>query len=247
MTGPEMTWIAPVYLRVLVDRAESNPEPPEDAVLTAEALQYAAKALNGEIPAPEPGRSASIAAGAVVRAAREKAGLTQSVLAAKVGVTQTAVSYWEAAKRDIGIADLERIADALGVPAGSLLPVPHRPEAVSPPPVADHGNVLLELMGHRQRAGHMTEVLVAGVLFLRIHSASHGVEHYRPDAVYCFTPLREPERGEQPAAIVAATGLGYCICGPDASGELDERPDCPVHGADAPYDPAASDIGEDPF
>jgi hypothetical protein len=39
-----------------------------------------------------------------------------------------------------------------------------------------------------------------------------------------------------------------CICGADETGEaLDERPDCPVHGADAPYDPAASDIGEDPY
>jgi hypothetical protein len=38
-----------------------------------------------------------------------------------------------------------------------------------------------------------------------------------------------------------------CICGPDVSGEFDERPDCPVHGENALYDAGASDIGEDPF
>lgn len=211
-----MTWIAPVYLRVLMDRAASNQEPPEDPVILAEALQYAERALDGEAAGPEPERSASIAVGAVVRAAREKAGLTQSALAAKVGVTQTAVSYWEAAKRDIGIADLERIADALGVRAASLLPVPHREEASTQvPPVADHGNVLLELMGHRQRAGHMTEVLVAGTLFLRIDSASHGIEHYRPDAVYCFTPLSDA--AEPQAALPAGEEFsdeGSCGCVP---------------------------------
>ena len=41
---------------------------------------------------------------------------------------------------------------------------------------------------------------------------------------------------------------GRCICGADLSGEApDCRPDCPQHGADVPYDPAVSDIGEDPF
>lgn len=39
-----------------------------------------------------------------------------------------------------------------------------------------------------------------------------------------------------------------CICGPDSTGESpDCRPDCPVHGANAPYDAAASDTGEVPF
>ena len=47
-----MTWIAPVYLRILMDRAAHNPEPPDDPALTSEALEYAQKALDGEIPAP---------------------------------------------------------------------------------------------------------------------------------------------------------------------------------------------------
>ena len=49
----QMTWIAPVYLRVLVERAATNPETPYDVVLTTEALEYAQKALNGNVPAPE--------------------------------------------------------------------------------------------------------------------------------------------------------------------------------------------------
>jgi len=48
----QMTWIAPVYLHLLVERAAANPDPPEDAALTDEALQYARKALDGEVPPP---------------------------------------------------------------------------------------------------------------------------------------------------------------------------------------------------
>lgn len=50
----EMTWIAPVYLRLLVQRAASHPDAPEDPVLTNEALEYALKALDGNVPPPEP-------------------------------------------------------------------------------------------------------------------------------------------------------------------------------------------------
>ena len=48
----QMTWIAPVYLHILVERAAANPDPPEDLQLTGEALQYARKALDGEVPPP---------------------------------------------------------------------------------------------------------------------------------------------------------------------------------------------------
>jgi len=54
VTGMTMTWIAPAYLRVLMDRAAANPEPPDDPELANEALQYAAKALDGTVPGPEP-------------------------------------------------------------------------------------------------------------------------------------------------------------------------------------------------
>lgn len=49
-----MTWIAPVYLRILMDRAAGNPEPSDDVARTNEALEYAAKALDGKVPPPEP-------------------------------------------------------------------------------------------------------------------------------------------------------------------------------------------------
>jgi hypothetical protein len=48
-----MTWIAPQYLRILVDRAASHPEPPDDPALVNEALQYAERALEGQVPGPE--------------------------------------------------------------------------------------------------------------------------------------------------------------------------------------------------
>jgi hypothetical protein len=48
-----MTWIAPVYLQILMERAAANAEPPEDATLTNEALEYAQRALHGEMPPPE--------------------------------------------------------------------------------------------------------------------------------------------------------------------------------------------------
>ena len=60
--------------------------------------------------------------GANIRAARQAADMTQEDLATRLGCTQTAVSYWEAGKRDPGIPDLLRIAVALGVTAASLLP-----------------------------------------------------------------------------------------------------------------------------
>ena len=50
----QMTWIAPVYLHLLVERAAANPDPPEDVASMNEALQYARKALDGEVPPPEP-------------------------------------------------------------------------------------------------------------------------------------------------------------------------------------------------
>lgn len=87
-----------------------------------------------ETTRPEAGaRSGSVVVGIRVRAARERAGMTQEALAGKLGITQTAVSYWEAGKRDIGVADLERIAVALGIRAASLLPLPHQSHEASRP------------------------------------------------------------------------------------------------------------------
>jgi len=49
---------------------------------------------------------------------REKAGLTQSALAAKAGIAGAAVSYAEAGKRTVNSVSLRRIADALAEELG---------------------------------------------------------------------------------------------------------------------------------
>lgn len=76
-----------------------------------------------------------------------------------------------------------------------------------PPPVADFGPVRLELMGHRYREGHLSEVVIAGQPFLRLDlKDGAGVEFYRPDAVYCITPGMTPPpvpRAEIPARFAA--------------------------------------------
>lgn len=56
------------------------------------------------------------------RVARIRAGkgLSQGELARRTGVTQTALSYWEAGKRSMGFDGLERIAAALDVPPTSI-------------------------------------------------------------------------------------------------------------------------------
>ena len=57
-----------------------------------------------------------------LRAARQRADVSQAELAGYLDVTQTAVSYWEAGRRLPGIDDLMKIADFLNTPLGSLLP-----------------------------------------------------------------------------------------------------------------------------
>ena len=71
-----------------------------------------------------------------------------------------------------------------------------------PPPVADYGPVRLELMGHRYREGHLSEVVIAGQPFLRLDLEGGSVEYYRPDAVYCITPgMTPPPRTAIPAQL----------------------------------------------
>lgn len=56
---------------------------------------------------------------------------------------------------------------------------------------------ILELMGHRQLAGLLTEVELAGERFLRIDiydgedDQAKATQLYRPAAVYCITPTTE--------------------------------------------------------
>ena len=49
------------------------------------------------------------------------------------------------------------------------------------------GWVILELMGHRRLAGHLTTQEIAGKAFLRLDILD-VTQFYSPDAVYCITP-----------------------------------------------------------
>lgn len=52
---------------------------------------------------------------------RESRGMTQQVLAEKIGVTQMAVSFFESGKKIPSVAVLEKMADALGCSIDWLL------------------------------------------------------------------------------------------------------------------------------
>ncbi len=54
--------------------------------------------------------------GTRIQHAREELGITQQELAAKLGLTQAALSNYELGKRRLYLANLERIASALGKP-----------------------------------------------------------------------------------------------------------------------------------
>jgi hypothetical protein len=72
------------------------------------------------------------------------------------------------------------------------------------------GWVILELMGHRRLAGHLSEVSIAGGSFVRIDVpkdvSTSVTQFYSPSAVYCITPTTEDTaravaRGAQPAPV----------------------------------------------
>jgi Zn-dependent peptidase ImmA (M78 family)/DNA-binding XRE family transcriptional regulator len=57
-----------------------------------------------------------------IREARVWRGWSQGDLAARLGRTQTAVSYWEGGRRSLGVDELVEVAEALDVPVSDLLP-----------------------------------------------------------------------------------------------------------------------------
>ena len=59
--------------------------------------------------------SAQLRTGIALRDAREGAGLTQTELAAKIGIAQSALSRIEAGRTNITLGMLRRIADALAL------------------------------------------------------------------------------------------------------------------------------------
>jgi transcriptional regulator with XRE-family HTH domain len=56
----------------------------------------------------------------MIRREREKAGVTQSELAVRIGVPQSFVSKCETGERRIGMLDVRSICNALGVPLGEF-------------------------------------------------------------------------------------------------------------------------------
>lgn len=60
--------------------------------------------------------------GAKIKKAREEKFLSQAGLGAKLGLTATAINYYEKGKRKIGIDDLLRLAEALAKPVLYFLP-----------------------------------------------------------------------------------------------------------------------------
>lgn len=78
-------------------------------------------------PAPdEAGEAACKDVGERIQLARQRALLTQTALAERLGVHQGTVSHWESGHFDVGVTTLLRIAEALGVAASSLLPAEHQ-------------------------------------------------------------------------------------------------------------------------
>lgn len=133
--------------------------------------------------------SVLLATGAAIRAARESAGMTQEALGAALDVTQTAVSYWEAGKRDPGVADLLRIAEALSVHPASLLPVPE-PEAVPEPTSGKLAHV--EVKGFRDLGVvRVSESVLGGVAMLRAESADGAVAEFPASSLHFITWLPE--------------------------------------------------------
>jgi transcriptional regulator with XRE-family HTH domain len=57
-----------------------------------------------------------------VRSLRERAGLSQEALAEKAGVHRTYLGGVERGERNVGLKNVLRIAEALGVPPAELFP-----------------------------------------------------------------------------------------------------------------------------
>lgn len=59
---------------------------------------------------------AALYAGIAIRDAREEAGLSQTELAARIGIAQSALSRIEAGRANLTLGTLQRVTDALGLP-----------------------------------------------------------------------------------------------------------------------------------
>lgn len=92
------------------------------------------------MPAGRPPKLERTPLGHRMAAAREKAGLTQTELGQKLGISQRVVANWERKPVALRAEQLAALADALGVTADYLL---GRPDAKQPAPKGPPGKLRL--------------------------------------------------------------------------------------------------------
>lgn len=103
--------------------------------------------------------------GAKIRDARKAAGMTQEQLAALLPVGRAEVGHYETGYANPGIVGLLRIAEALSVPAASLLPdtPPKGAQGTAEGCVAAGGYFAeISFFGRIEHAGYVTEVTLHG-------------------------------------------------------------------------------------
>lgn len=84
------------------------------------------------------------------------------------------------------------------------------------------GWVILELMGHRRLAGHLTEQEIGGASFIRIDvpaedgAGNVATQFYSPAAVYCITPTTEAIARKVAASVQPAPVTAWELRNPPA-------------------------------
>ena len=135
--------------------------------------------------------------GARIREARKAAGMTQEALAPLLGVGRAEVGHYETGRANPGVAGVLRIAEALGVPAASLLP-DQAPEGAQR--AAEGRLAHCEVKGFRDLGiVRVTESTLAGEPMLRAESTDGAVAEFPASSLHFITWL--PPGAKVPAAI----------------------------------------------
>ena len=115
-----------------------------------------------------------------IRRAREDAGLSQSQLAARLGRTQTAVSYWEAGKRAPGLDDLVELPAPSGATSPTSCPDVRRPRRSGRScGRRPSGSIRKISIGSLQRLVDEAEALPAPVALIEISADTAGPSRAR--------------------------------------------------------------------
>jgi transcriptional regulator with XRE-family HTH domain len=141
--------------------------------------------------------------GAAIAGLRRERGWSQRALAEVLGLARSAVSRIETGKRGMAPAELEAFAQALGVPATSLLDAWKTPSATRPPPSATRRGA-----GRLDREALLLAVDDADAVYQRIHARRSGV------AGPLF-PSRDADRATLPQAATEAAPDGATLPGGD--------------------------------